>query len=120
MLICFIGRFISTDTRVVNGNKWASLKNKSVNSQLKNTALRANLPGINKFRQEFSRVVSNNRKLQISLKLTIHRITGFLDFFHRLVFSRTPRFGNWTCFRPQVKMGEKTPTQLGPLERANL
>jgi hypothetical protein len=24
------------------------------------------------------------------------------------------------CFRPQVDVGEKTPTQLGPLERANL
>jgi hypothetical protein len=32
---------------------------------------------------------------------------------------KTRRFGNWICFRPQVK-GEKTPTQLGPLERANL
>jgi hypothetical protein len=29
------------------------------------------------------------------------------------------RFGNWICFRPQVK-GKKTPTQLGPLEKANL
>jgi hypothetical protein len=29
------------------------------------------------------------------------------------------RFGNGICFRLQVK-GEKTPTQLGPLERANL
>jgi hypothetical protein len=48
-----------------------------------------------------------------------HRITGFLDFFHRLVFWRTRGFGNWVCFRPQVKVGEKTPTQLGPLERAN-
>jgi hypothetical protein len=28
------------------------------------------------------------------------------------------RFGNWICFRPQVK--GKTPAQLGPLERANL
>jgi hypothetical protein len=48
----------------------------------------------------------------------IHRI--FLDFFHRPVFQKTRRFGNWICFRPQVKVGEKTPTQLGPLERANL
>jgi hypothetical protein len=31
----------------------------------------------------------------------------------------TRRFGNWICFRPQVKGGvEKTATQLGPLERA--
>jgi hypothetical protein len=28
------------------------------------------------------------------------------------------RFGNWICFCPQVR--GKTPTQLGPLERANL
>jgi hypothetical protein len=48
----------------------------------------------------------------------IHKI--FLDFFHRPVFQKTRRFGNWICFRPQVKVGEKTPTQLGPLERANL
>jgi hypothetical protein len=48
----------------------------------------------------------------------IHRI--FLDFSHRPVFQKTRRFGNWICFRPQVKVGEKTPTQLGPLERANL
>jgi hypothetical protein len=49
-----------------------------------------------------------------------HRI--FLDFFHRPVFQKTRRFGNWICFRPQVKVGNKTPThsQLGPLERANL
>jgi hypothetical protein len=31
---------------------------------------------------------------------------------------KTQRFGNWICFRTQVK-GE-TPTLLGPLERANL
>jgi hypothetical protein len=29
-------------------------------------------------------------------------------------------FRKWICFHPQVKVGEKTPTQLGPLERANL
>jgi hypothetical protein len=27
---------------------------------------------------------------------------------------KTRRFGNWICFRPQVKVGKKTPTQLGP------
>jgi hypothetical protein len=32
--------------------------------------------------------------------------------------TRKQRFGNWICFRPEVK-GE-TPTLLGPLERANL
>jgi hypothetical protein len=47
-------------------------------------------------------------------------ISGFLDFIHRLVFEGTRRFGNLICFRPQVKEGKKTPTQLGPLERANL
>jgi hypothetical protein len=31
---------------------------------------------------------------------------------------RTQRFGNWICFRPQVKM--KTPTPLCPVERVNL
>jgi hypothetical protein len=31
---------------------------------------------------------------------------------------RTQRFGNWICFRPQVR-GQETPTQLGPLERAS-
>jgi hypothetical protein len=48
------------------------------------------------------------------------RITAFLDFSYRLVFQKTRRFGNWLFFRPQVKVGEKTPTQLGPLERADL
>jgi hypothetical protein len=33
----------------------------------------------------------------------IHRI--FLDFFHRPVFQKTRRFGNWIYFRPQVKVG---------------
>jgi hypothetical protein len=32
--------------------------------------------------------------------------------------NKTRCFGNWICFRPQVR--GKTPTQLGPLERANL
>jgi hypothetical protein len=31
---------------------------------------------------------------------------------------RTRRLGNWICFHPRMK--GKTPTQLGPLERANL
>jgi hypothetical protein len=48
------------------------------------------------------------------------QLLGFWTFFHRLVFYRTRRFGNWICFRPQVKVGEKTFTQLGHLERANL
>jgi hypothetical protein len=52
---------------------------------------------------------------------TAHRITGVWDIFHRPVFLdvETRRFGNWICFRLQVKE-EKTPTQLGPLGRANL
>jgi hypothetical protein len=45
---------------------------------------------------------------------------NFLDIFHRPVFQKTRRFGNWICFRPQVKVEEKTPTQLGPLERGKL
>jgi hypothetical protein len=32
-------------------------------------------------------------------------ISGFLDFIHRPVFEGTRRFGNWICFRPQVKRG---------------
>jgi hypothetical protein len=32
---------------------------------------------------------------------------------------KNTRFGNWICFRPQVR-GQETPTQLGPLERASL
>jgi hypothetical protein len=46
---------------------------------------------------------------QILIKLDfiyrIHRI--FLDFFHRPVFQKTQRFGNWICFRLQVNVGEK-------------
>jgi hypothetical protein len=42
-------------------------------------------------------------------------ISGFLDFIHRPVFEGTRRFGNWICFRPQVKGGKKTTTQLGLL-----
>jgi hypothetical protein len=32
---------------------------------------------------------------------------------------RTQSFGNWICFRPQVR-GQETSTQFGPLERASL
>jgi hypothetical protein len=32
---------------------------------------------------------------------------------------RTQHFGNWICFRPQVR-GQETPTQLGPLGRTRL
>jgi hypothetical protein len=49
------------------------------------------------------------------------RITGFLDFVHRQVFYKLEN----TTFRkldvfPSSGEGEKIPTQLGPLERANL
>jgi hypothetical protein len=36
-----------------------------------------------------------------------------------IVETRKQRFGNWIFFCPQVREGKK-PTQLGPLERANL
>jgi hypothetical protein len=52
-----------------------------------------------------------------------HRVTGFFFFFfyffHRPVFSRvkTRRFGNWICFRLQVKRGED-PYSVGPLRKS--
>jgi hypothetical protein len=50
--------------------------------------------------------------------------TEFTEFFWTFSIVRyskkTRRFGNWICFRPQVKVEEKTPTQLGPLERLRL
>jgi hypothetical protein len=45
------------------------------------------------------------------LYLLGHIITGFLDFCHRPMYLgvETRRFGNWICFRPQVKReGEDT------------
>jgi hypothetical protein len=62
--------------------------------------------------------LSNPFPFVIHLSYRIHRF--FLDFFHRPVFQKTRRFGNWICLRHQMKVGEKTPIQLGPLERANL
>jgi hypothetical protein len=58
----------------------------------------------------------------------IYRIIGFLDSFRRLIFYkklkdlRTRHFGSWICYRPQESEGgvTKKPTQLGPVERANL
>jgi hypothetical protein len=35
------------------------------------------------------------------------------------ILETSKHFGNWICFRPQVRV-EKTPTQLCPLESANL
>jgi hypothetical protein len=60
-----------------------------------------------------SRKSSQHTSSYVYISYRIHRI--FLGFFHRPVFQKTRRFGNWICFRPQVKVGEKTPTQLGPL-----
>jgi hypothetical protein len=57
----------------------------------------------------------------INISFFFIELLGFWTF-SIVRFSRelkTRRFGNWMCFRPQVK-GEKTPTQLGPLERDNL
>jgi hypothetical protein len=49
-----------------------------------------------------------------------HRITGFFGLFPSSGILENTTFRNWICFCPQAKVGEKTPTQLGPLERANL
>jgi hypothetical protein len=46
-------------------------------------------------------------------------VSGLCPSSGLLETSKTQRFGNWICFRPQVRE-EKTPAQLGPLERANL
>jgi hypothetical protein len=45
-------------------------------------------------------------------------LLGFWTFFI-VWYCREHDVSEMICFRPQVK-GEKTPTQLGPLERANL
>jgi hypothetical protein len=38
-------------------------------------------------------------------RCTLYRIhIIFLDFFYRPVFQKTRRFGNWSCFCPQVKV----------------
>jgi hypothetical protein len=47
----------------------------------------------------------------------IHRI--FLDYFHRPVFQKNMMFRKLDLFPSSGEGGEKTPTQLGPLERAN-
>jgi hypothetical protein len=61
-------------------------------------------------------------RMESLVQYFVHRISVFFDFIHRLVFFwvETRRFRNWICFRPQVNGGEETPTQLDPLERANL
>jgi hypothetical protein len=49
------------------------------------------------------------------------RDIGVSDFIHRsgikIQNKETRRFGNWICFRPQVR---EKPILLGPLERASL
>jgi hypothetical protein len=51
----------------------------------------------------------------------INGISGFLDFIHRPVFQRTHDVSeSGSVFVLRCKKGGKTPTQLGPLERANL
>jgi hypothetical protein len=62
------------------------------------------------FSGKLSRTVSEDTDILGFRTLSIVRI--FLNNNEK-----TQRFGNWICFRPQVG---KTPTQLGPLERANL
>jgi hypothetical protein len=39
---------------------------------------------------------------------------NFLDVFHRPVFQKTRRFGNWICFRPQVNVGAQLSRYLLP------
>jgi hypothetical protein len=56
----------------------------------------------------------------LTMMYIVQNSQNFFGLFHRPVFQKTRRFRNWICFRPQVKVGEKTPTQLSPLERANL
>jgi hypothetical protein len=43
-----------------------------------------------------------------------------MDFIHRLVFEGTRRFGNWICFRPQVKggAGEEDTYSVWPLRKS--
>jgi hypothetical protein len=50
----------------------------------------------------------------------INNSQNISGLFSSSCIPKTQRFGNWICFRPHMKVGEKTPTQLGPLERANL
>jgi hypothetical protein len=44
--------------------------------------------------------------------------TEFTEFFWTfsivLYSKKTGRFGNWICFHPQVKVGEKTPLSWAP------
>jgi hypothetical protein len=63
-----------------------------------------------------SKFSTQNRDVsRYGTSMTIQNSQNFSE-----LFQKTRRFGNWICFRPQMKVGEKTPTQLGPLEIANL
>jgi hypothetical protein len=59
--------------------------------------------------------------VRVQIVTVIHRITGFLDFFHLPVFYKTEN----TTFRkldlfPSAGEGGSTPNQLGPVGGANL
>jgi hypothetical protein len=53
--------------------------------------------------------IKNMYHIFTGLFILTHRVTGFLDFLYRLVFMgvETRRFGNFICFRPQVKGGRR-------------
>lgn len=55
-----------------------------------------------------------SQNLRNSLTGNMANITGLLLHLHRFsILKRTKRYGNWICFRPQVR------GQLCPLHRAN-
>jgi hypothetical protein len=72
--------------------------------------------GMNPEEQKLNNHINENLKTET---VTLLRITGVLDCVHWPVFKKleTQRFGNWICFRSQVR--GKTPTLLGPLERVS-
>jgi hypothetical protein len=64
-------------------------------------------------------------KIYCHVNLQVYRTCGteFTEFFWTfsiVLYSKKHDVSETGCFRPQVKVGEKTPTQLGSLERANL
>jgi hypothetical protein len=73
-------------------------------------------------RREQNYISNNLERLEriLTMMYVVQNSQNFSGLFHLPVFQKTRRFGNWICFCPQVKVGEKTPTQLGPLERVNL
>jgi hypothetical protein len=74
--------------------------------------------------EELLNHLNDYQEKPLTLSWLLSYCTEFTEFFWTfsivLYSKKTRRFGNWICFRPQVNVGEKTPTQLGPLERANL